>query len=217
MFLLFGKFVAVVATALFVVLTSSVSVPILVLVPWVLRELMQVFWTFEWGTVWLKRTFRCRIDLYICSNIYFTLLYIVTEKKFWISRHIFFLLRVVDCLGSMQYNHANFAKFTGSVFTGLSSASESVQSWTIVLSVVVFKLLLFFTSNNVLVTLEIAPTASKRQPCIPIISYFLFPMVYCKFSRIFIKRALIVCFHQSQKTIVVPGGLLGFLQIRESF
>ena len=56
------------------------------------------------------------------------------------------------------------------VYTGLSSASESVQSWNIVrtfwLTVVEFKFLLFFTTNNWLVTLEIAPTAFEMQPSI---------------------------------------------------
>ena len=73
-FLLFGILVAVVAAALFLVLTSSVSVPILVLVPRVLRESTQVFWALERGTVWLKRTFRCNIELYICSNTHRSLL-----------------------------------------------------------------------------------------------------------------------------------------------
>ena len=57
----------------------------------------------------------------------------------------------------------------GQVFTWLSSASESVQSWTIVLifllRVIAYKFLLFFNSSNVLVTLEIASTALKMRPC----------------------------------------------------
>ena len=40
----------------------------------------------------------------------------------------FFSMRVIDCLGSMLYDQADFAVFTRPVFTGLRSTSESVQS-----------------------------------------------------------------------------------------
>ena len=62
---------------------------------------------------------------------------------------------------SRQYAIWSHLYCSRSVFIWLSSASESVQSWTIVLKFllrgVVFKFLLFFNSSNALVTLEIAP------------------------------------------------------------
>ena len=47
----------------------------------VLRESMQGFWAFERGTAWLKRTFRCRKELHICSNIHHSLLYTFSYKQ----------------------------------------------------------------------------------------------------------------------------------------
>ena len=89
MFLLFGIFVAAVAAVLFLVLTSSVLVPISVAIPRVLRKSMQVFWTFKRWVIWLKRSFRVRKELFICSNIHYSFWKIITKKKFWISRYIF--------------------------------------------------------------------------------------------------------------------------------
>ena len=76
----------------------------------------------------------------------------------------------IDYLDSVLYIWSHLF-CSRSVFTWLSSASESLQSWTIALKflfwvMVVFKFLLFFNSSNVLVTLEIALTAFKMQPCI---------------------------------------------------
>ena len=36
------------------------------------RELTQVFGNFQTGVLWLKRSFRCRKELFICSNIHYS-------------------------------------------------------------------------------------------------------------------------------------------------
>ena len=147
-----------IAAVLFLILTSSVLVPILVAIPRVLKESMQVFWTFKRGIIWLKRSFRCRKELFICSNIHF--FFGKSSPKRNSESAVTFILNAWYWL-SRQYAIWSHLYCSRSVFTWLSSASESVQSWTIVLKFllrgVVFKFLLFFNSSNALVTLEIAP------------------------------------------------------------
>ena len=111
MFLLFGIFVSVIAAVLFPLLTSSVLVSMLVAIPTVLRELPQVFWTFKRGVIWLKRSFRYRKELLICSNLMLFFFINHHQNKFWVSRYIhFFSVHGIDCLDNMQYDHTYFAQ-----------------------------------------------------------------------------------------------------------
>ena len=167
MFLLFGIFVAVVAAVLFLVLTISVLVRILVAIPRVLRESMQVFWSFKREVIWLEEV------LDVEKSFFFAVTFIIlfgksSPKRISESAGTFFLSAWYWLSGKYAIWLHLFC--SRSVFTWLSTVSESVQSWTIVYEflfrVVVFKFLLFFNSSNALVTLGSDPTAFKMQPCI---------------------------------------------------
>ena len=65
-----------------------------------------------------EKSFIFAVTLFLIVNHY--------RKEILNQQAHFFSLCGTDCLGTMQYDQFNFAVFTGSVFTGLSSASESV-------------------------------------------------------------------------------------------
>ena len=101
-----------------------------------------------------------------------TLLFLLYHK--WNSETAgTFFLNVWHWL-SKQYAVWSHQFCSRSVFMWLSRASNLCNHelfclflfWTILLRVIVFKFFIFFNSGNVLVTLEITPTAFKMQPCI---------------------------------------------------
>ena len=109
-FFLFGIIVTVIAAVLFLFLIGSVLVAILVAIPRVLRESTQIFWTFIREIIWLKITFRCRKELFIGGNIDHSFLLNHHEKEILNQQALFFSMRDIDCLDSMQCDHTNFTQ-----------------------------------------------------------------------------------------------------------
>ena len=156
MFLLFEIFVAIVAAALFLVLTSSALVPISVSIPSVLRESTQVFWTFKREFIWLKRNSRYRKRFLFLVT--FIILFGKHNQKEILNQQVhFFSMRDIDCLDIMQYDHILLAQgqysLDGAVL--VNQCNHQPLWLNFYLGWVVFKFLLFFNSSNVLVTLEI--------------------------------------------------------------
>ena len=95
---------------------------------------------YDWEEVLdVEKSFLFAVTLFLLVNH--------LQKEILNQQEHFFSVHGIDYLDSTQYDH------TYSVFTWLSSTSESVQSWTIVLKflfrLVVFKFLLFINSSNV--------------------------------------------------------------------